>query len=682
MRLKVKNICRRFAAVFVLLLLCTAIVWGGYSAPLAYASGFGYEDTNVLDDLEGSTIGGKSFDLSDYPFNPLGKPQIIAFAEYGYSFYSDNRADYGLYVYVYNPQGLAFDTETERNRINLAYAEKENWDDYVLQFLNYSTQPGYEGLFYKFKVVLTQERKADILSSVRQNARVYEIVGIELSVDSTVTDYTVAMRYTYSGYSLGYGSSLATESSLACTTDGFEKYLNLDVHTTYYRPEGTNGENDYTQDSLHSVYFAVPKETVQEYGALSAVHASWLDAVLAPVLVTGNKEAYEAIYKYLGQYVGVNNSALEYAYLGDVEKTYVSSGIGSGGNCYTSFYGYNMVDGHINQSIVGNFYDTIEAPEYRLNVLYWLFYAGDGENSADEYVIPSEEIEDKLETLTAQYGGELVNDRYSRVLFDSVADTFTNLNIPADYEYDLRNEVLGTSWWDKLWGITHDESDTFDGTKAIYAVSDEDFIYAGDEIDVEATCDGLLIAEQDFDEFKAFYDANNDDSVVYLFRYQVTDYIVQEATLFEGTGDSWSETDTNAYFMQQTVNLDFDIIDLTFTKDNVSTVIPVVSDPVDNIPDGTPPVNTTDGNGCAGVDWKRLLLLVGGVLAFILLLPLIIWLLPYLIKLIVWIVMLPFKAISAICKGIGKAAKKKPKDTGQSLPKTVYVKADKTKQNK
>ena len=629
-----------FRIAAVLYLLCPWAVRGGF-APAVRAEEISYEQTGVLDDLSGAVIGGKQFDVRDYPFDERGKPQIVAFAEYGYSFYADNQDDYGLYVYVYNPQGQAIDTDTDRNKIALAYGGQENWTKYNLEFLDYSSEAGYEGLFYKFKVSLTEDEKSDILGRVAQNARVYEISGIELSVGNIVTDYTVAMRYTYSGYALGYGSALATESTLACTADGFEKYLNLDVHPTYYRPEGTNGENDYTQDSLHSVYFSVPKDVVEEYGGLSAVHATWLDAVLAPVLVTGDKDAYDAILPYLGQDIGQNTDALEYAYVGDAEFG-ATGGFGETG--WGGVYGYNFPEAWMGLGGDG----VINSTDRVVSALYWLFYAGEGENSADEYALSSEAIEEKLVELTEQYGGELVNDRYSRVLFDSVAEEFTELNIPAELEYDLRNEVLGSSWWDKLWGITHDESAAFDGIKAIYEVQEGDFVIRDDVLDTEETADNLYIAPEDTEEFKAFYDENKADSVVYLFRYQVSDYISAEATLFEPDdfiGNSWSLTDTNAYFMQETVNLDFDIIDLTFTKDNVDTVIPVVSDPINNIPDGTPPVYTeTDEN----FDWKTLLGIVLGAVLLIVFLPLIATLAPYLVKGIVWILLLPVKGVAAI----------------------------------
>ena len=638
----------RIAAV--LSLLCPWAVRGGF-APAVRAEEISYEQTDVLDDLSGAVIGGKPFDITDYPFDERGKPQIVAFAEYGYSFYADNQGDYGLYVYVYNPQGQAIDTATDRNKISLAYGGRENWTKYNLEFLDYSSEAGYEGLFYKFKVSLTEDEKSDILGRVAQNARVYEISGMELSVGNIVTDYTVAMRYTYSGYALGYGSALVTESTLACMADGFEKYLNLDVHPTYYRPEGTNGENDYTQDSLHSVYFAVPREVVEEYGGLSAVHATWLDAVLAPVLVTGNKDAYDAILPYLGQDIGQNTDALEYAYVGDAEFG-ATGGFGETG--WGGVYGYNFPEAWMGLGGDG----VINSTDRVISVLYWLFYAGEGENSADEYALSSEVIEEKLVELTEQYGGELVNNRYSRVLFDSVAEEFTELNIPAELEYDLRNEVLGSSWWDKLWGITHDESAAFDGIKAIYEVQDGDFVIRDNVLDTEETADNLYIAPEDVEAFKEFYDENKADSVVYLFRYQVSDYISAEASLFEPDdfiGNSWSRTDTNAYFMQETVNLDFDIIDLTFTKDNVDTVIPVVSDPINNIPDGTPPVYTeTDDD----FDWKTLLGIILGAILFIVFLPLIATLVPYLVKGIVWILLLPVKGIAAIIDSLKKRRNK------------------------
>ena len=632
-----------------MLLVCIGVVMGGQgflSASAASEMQAAFEERNVLDDLTGGTVGGKKFSLADYPHNSDGKPQIISFTEFCYSYYAEKQGDYGLYVYVYNPQDIAFDTQTSRNQLQLTYGSKASYSKCTLEFLNYSTQAGYEGRFYKFKVQLTDSQRSDIFKTIKPDARVYKVSGIELSYRGTVTDYPCAQSYTYTGFAQGYGSELAASDTLSCRVNGFEKYLTLDVRSTYYRPEGTNGKNDYTQDSLHSVYFAIPRSVVSEYGKMTAVHATWLDATLAPVLVTGNKEAYDAILPYLGQSIGTHTEGLKHAYAGSANYT-VTSWAGS-----TALYGWDCAYTFNLPSSWSKLGGTVVNKTAReVSPLYWLDYAGEGADSADEYVLSSEEIETKLKEYTQKYGGALVNDRYSRVLFNTVADDFTEVNIRADEEYSLTNEVLGSSWWDKLWGITYPS--TFDGIKAIYEVTDADF-----KDDEKATCDGLFIAERDYAEFKEFYDANKEENVVYLFRYQVTDFISSEATHFvpeSGLGEkigAWNSEDTNAYFMQETVNLDFDIIDVTCTKDNVQTVLPVVSSPIDNIPDGTPPVHTTSDKG---LSWWQILL---AVLALILVVWLLLKFTPVLVFAVGKVIALPFKAVGAA----GKKTKERRKE--------------------
>lgn len=438
-----QKIIKRFAAFVLLLLVCLCALIGGQgNLPASAASGIqaAFGESNVLDDLTGGTVGGKKFSLADYPHNSDGKPQIISFTEFCYSYYAEKQGDYGLYVYVYNPQDIAFDTQTNRNRIQLTYGSKASYSKYPLIFCNYSTQAGYEGRFFKFRVQLTESEKEDILKTVKPDARVYKVSGVELSYKGQVTDYPCAQSYTYTGFAQGYGSELATSDTLSCRVNGFEKYLTLDVHSTYYRPEGTNGKNEYTQDSLHSVYFAIPRSVVSEYGKMTAVHATWLDATLAPVLVTGNKEAYDAILPYLGQSIGTNVEGLKHAYAGSANYT-VTSWAGSsalyGWDCAYSFNlpsSWNKLGGSV-----------VNKSAREVSPLYWLAYAGEGTDSADGYVLSSEEIETKLKEYTLKYGGELVNDRYSRVLFDTVADSFTEVNIRADEEYSLTNEVLGSS---------------------------------------------------------------------------------------------------------------------------------------------------------------------------------------------------------------------------------------------
>lgn len=86
----------------LLLAVCIFVgtVIGGSVIPTAYADSDDiqtrYEQTNVMSNLEGSTIGGKTFDVKDYPHNEAGSPQIISLVEFCYSYYGDRQDDYAL----------------------------------------------------------------------------------------------------------------------------------------------------------------------------------------------------------------------------------------------------------------------------------------------------------------------------------------------------------------------------------------------------------------------------------------------------------------------------------------------------------------------------------------------------------------------------------------------------------
>ena len=185
---------------FIILFIVCAVALTGAISPsaVAYAaSDLNIDSTNVLDDLNGSMIGGKEFNLADYPYDENSKTQVISFSEYCYSYYSKNQGNYGLYVYVYNPQGKAFDERTERNKIQFSADGGKSYDKYVLQFLNYSHGSDCEGLFYKFKVIFSNEQRKAVLNALDSEKRVYKISGIELSSGGNVVEYPVVQTYDY-----------------------------------------------------------------------------------------------------------------------------------------------------------------------------------------------------------------------------------------------------------------------------------------------------------------------------------------------------------------------------------------------------------------------------------------------------------------------------------------------------
>ena len=600
-------------SIIAILVLLTFLVatFGASVGTMARAEGeetLKFDESNVLDDLTGSTINGAPFSLLNYNFDRKKETQVLSFIEYSYSFYEDKQSNYGLYVYVYNPKGIKFFEWSSLNKIQFSITSERDigYKKYHLTYLNKSDKAGYEGLFYKFKVDLSEEERAEILSSLNSTSRVYNVSGIELyeAGANNAVEYPVARSYSYSGYGAGLGFDDESDSTLKVTTNEVET-LQLDVRPTSFRPEGSNGKNEYTQDSLHSVYFAIPKDKVEKYGRMTKVHAEWLDAVLAPALVTGNQEAYDVFNNYLGKSL---DEKCQYGYISGYW-----SDLGQG----------DMIRHYGNLAFVPDDFWLADAETYNkyLKTITNIVFSGSEQDSADNYTMTSSSMIEHLKALTSRFGGELVNDKYSKYLFSHVDSEFTEVEISAEETRDLRNEMISKTFWDKLFGREGEvTSNNFNNIKAIYDVKDPDF--AGSE---EEICKRLYIDKKDYAEFKEYYDAKSKDNVVYLFRYQVTDYVAQEATLFVKDSflgvESWDKVDTNAYFFTETVNLDFDVIDVTLEANGVETVLACVSSPIDNIPGPTPPIETT--SDFVRNNWKWLFLAgvlviacVGGIVVF------------------------------------------------------------------
>lgn len=659
------------------IVIATVVCGLNVTVPNAYAESEDvqtrYEQTNVMSNLNGSTVGGKAFDVKDYPHNASGKPQIISFVEFCYSYYADRQDDYGLYVYVYNPQDIAIDTNTLRNKIQLTYGNKPSYNKYTLKFLNYSTDAGIEGRFYKFKIELSASERNDILKTLSPDERVYKVSGIELSVKNKVTEHTTAQTYTYKGFAVGYGSELAETNTLSCRVDGFDKCIFLNVRSTYWRPDGTHAGGSLadliTRDTLHSAYFSVPNKIITDYGEMTAVHAAWLNAYTNPIFVTGNKTVYDAVIKTVGQTMNggdldnYKDNGLGYALL--ASKISNGSGLGSFTNHYYSlYYGYNVYE---EQSKHGS--ANVHGCDRLINKLCYAFYADNG--NADNYVLPAEKLigdDGWFETYTDKHGGTLVNNRYSKDLFDRVDDEFTEVNIRSTETYKLQDKIVSGDFWEILFGDWVKEEHEYE-MQAIQKVTLSDIAAVNNK---KEFCNKYYIAESDYDEFNDYVtESSAKNETVYLFRYYQSEYVcaeVFEAKRYYHTKAAfkscmfhsdcplghgyYEEVDTNGYLAQMWVQLDFDVIDLTFTKDNVATIIPVVMNPTDIAADADSPVyTTTDDKGLAW--WQILLAILLGILVVILLLKFAPWIITFLLK----IILFPFKLIGAVFKSIGSATK-------------------------
>lgn len=640
---------QRILSLFVLCVLCVTMFAGGQmTAPVAYAdTAIGdvqMDSSNVMDDLQNSTIDGVEFDISNYVFDENQPAQVFMFAEYCYSFYSNLRGNYGLYVYVYNPQRLKFKTNSMLNTISIRAGDNDSigHTKYTLLYLNQCEIPNYEGMFLKFKVMLSGEQKEQIFDRLASDKRVYDVSEIELVTDGETKSqyYYVGTEYTFEGYAKGYGSDVNGESTLVCTDEQSEA-LTLDVRSTYYRPDGTSGEA-YTRDTLHSVYFAVPQRILDAYPTVSKVHATWLNAQTAPIFVTGNEAVRDAILPYIGQtvdggdftYAKDDNSPVPYAL---IASKYIESAGWNNVSYSLSYMSYNA-----NRKYTKSDTD--------LNALQYCFLATDesgntGTDVADTYIVRAEDLLGNKLTgekgwfaeYTEQYGGDLVMERYSKALFASVADTATDIWIEADDTFTLTDEVISQDLWQKFVGGGYNvtATNTYE-VSAIKQVTEEDLQGTPDEI-----CDRLYIDESDYTEFLQFYNeavtvdvTNPDDEkmAVVLFRYYQSEYPHYEVAEYKrGEGD-WTLTgtqfgydfvDTNAYFMQMWVQLGFDIIDIEFSNGEKTLTLGVAMSPMDISADGGQTLFPNSDKDAAAW-WAYVILVVGEVL--------ILWLLQILLN--------------------------------------------------
>ena len=684
----------RILAVIVLLALVFGMCAGGSSARVYADTGgeLNYDNTNVLDDLKSATVDGQPFDLSAYPRNPFGSPQVITFAEYCYSQYENGNGNYALYIYVYNPALTEFSFVSQRNKIEISsdffYAGEEgavgsvkDYTKFPLKFCNASTGE-YENRFLKFRIV---DENNVLLNAEREHEeatgnRYYHIAGIELYAiggdATTAQDYWVNQYYQFSGYAEGYGDS--EKFPFQCDATGNAEAVQLKVQHTYYRTESSSkGENH--QNQLDTVYFAVPKRLFDTYGKLQRIKAEWYEYKTKDYVVTSNSEFYNAVQEYLGKIVPSSNGKV------DTIEPVLNDDIG-----------YALANGMRTISSWGS--ETFESAVWGWNLgvaigideicdRLTLLFLTDNIEEYDPYetdndgTINGNELYDRIMSYDKSYdAGTLpVKDgTISADLFESDIDDSRKVDSEQGkiqqgysyYDFDADTDVQKLiSWsdgdpsfwdnwnefgfWDTLFGNI--PSETGREISPIQVLKESDL--QGTEAEVSQR---LLVNIKDVEELKAAYDdaitvdsLDPDDEECYLvlFRFAASDYYAAPADIYEEKFPHTTYTKM-AYVAQQSVFFDFDVIDLTFNKDGVYTVIPVVSDPIDIVNDLTSPTDMgDDGLGILGI----ILLILGVIVVLVVFMPV----LPYIAKGVVWLVCLPFRAIAGLCKSISNGAKKR-----------------------
>lgn len=581
-----------FAAVLAVFCLFTVSAQSFLSAR---AAAYADELTGLLDktSIENDL---KELDLSG--ISASDGFQLIYFAEVGYR--DANSADYSIYFYIYNPEETAFNTAAN-NTVNMAVSfnaegEPDGYANLSLTFIDRTDDHRY----YKFRLT-DSERMYEYAKSYseQRGSRRYDVAGIQLfaSGESLPHDYATPATYTYTGYAKGYSSNNADQSTLDCVVTESEVIEFDDLQHTYYRyPQSTNNYASKFAE-LKTVYFSIPNEVLEYYGSIYSIQAEYYEYDLQPALVVESDNVYNEFEQHIGETIPRDND-LGYCF-------YVSETMERGPGILNAafiewYYGDYITTGFNNSNPNTESYDK----------LIFLFNAP---GSVDDYTVSRNALLEAMEAYTEKFGQGNAYGGFNDDLFqtDSAGyDGATYIDITGDDLFDLEGFDTGNDLKNWIWEIFHGyDNPPIQDIEPIYPVTERD-------LNLSDLSNELYIAPQDEADFITYCEEQMEqDRTVYMFRYKVDDYIDKQAWVRKTSGVGWM-FDEEASARYVTVDLGFDIISLGFQTDKGLTIVPVVSDPINVIPDLEPGDEILD-NTNDGVPWLTIVLLlaisIGGI---------------------------------------------------------------------
>lgn len=624
--------------IYLLILLVTfTMLYSIISSSALSNNNFDSED--VMKDLENA----ENFDFNKYPAGSNREMEIANFVEYCYSPISNHQGNYGLYIYLYNPKNVKFKKDAENN-VQLAISAPDGsiskYQKYKLKHLSES-KGDYANLFHKFKIMDAENEKIkfkDLLKLVNSNKRIYNVSGIELTKDdNTIEEYGIGGQYVFTGYAKGYGLDTSADTTLKSEVKTTET-IQLDVESTFYRLPGQSSAGVGHKDNLSSVYFAIDNSTLEKWGNLNAIRASWYETHVSPTVIINRKDVYDdLIANAVGKVIPTAQQGLIYNnyYLFSTES--LAGGADKYKYCWNA---PSTASSFPNQS---NYYEQLTNLHYTTADLSGNDLDSNARISAETQKLYWENYKKSFEK------GTIGSKKYSADLFIPKVDTgrqygYNDITIDNRKTWDLFSYEANQYTWDTLKFNT--------SATGIYPIKNidtqKDIVGTKQEIS-----DRLYIDINDVNALETYNrNAVGKNQTTFLFRFAVTDTF--SSRVYIGEPNNAFPSNKNAYVFMQTAFLDFDIIELTFNKDGVFKVIPVVMNPIDIVSDTTLPSDAEKG-------------IMDGLLAIILIILAIIFilwvlqatgLLPYFIDGVKWVVTAPFKFIGGLFKQVKGGADK------------------------
>lgn len=621
----------RFLVAVLVFVTLALLSWEIISTGLiAYAgdNDLKFDNTSIFDDLYGSKDdNGNEFDLSNYPIDKDGELQFFSFVEYGYSYYANYEKNYALYLYLYNPQQLNFQTYLDSNvvRMGVSYATKDDniviskYEDFNIVCVSRTTGD-YANLFYKFKVLDPNKKILSMAQAYEKEngCRRYDIAGVYLKTDkSDVTlDKNIGRTYKCSGYMATYGKDASNPSTFVCNVEKLET-LDLKVYQTSYLT-GVSSAGAYHHNNVSSVYFAIPQRVFDKYGSLWEIYAQWYECKTAPILVTSNQEFYNTALSRNHYTLNDSYNKDNFLYYDSNVDYYLGYGSHSDkgtGNADVRYWdwAYNLRSYSYSnmRTYVKRFADSSStllpyafySPSYTdygaFNVINKQTVAGDVTSSQIRDYIQNYESVNFVPWHTSRnlpselFVNEVDSARSDKGIKVGLNKVRTNLSDT----FDLKswNSEYG-SWWDKLtqYGWSYPKNEALDESHPNVKPFEE---VTNASLSSSNIAKDFLINENDVDSFKSFCNASyGKNEVPYLFRFAVSDYFSRPVTRYVGGALYPDNSYMDTYLAQETVFFDFNIITMTFKGKEDYYTLAVMHTPVDVIAGvEPPPVELTPG---------------------------------------------------------------------------------------
>ncbi len=536
--------------------------------------------SHVTDDLDVMNVDRKKYpkDASD------DHVEILKFIEFGYKANGDF-SEYGLYLYLYNPSGKMI-TGNNQNCVQLAYAPGSgavtSYYKYPLKILSWSTEEGYERVYWKVKVVGAE----DIAPRLNKALREYRISGVEIlrAGNSNATDYCFGGgTFKFSGYHRGCQSN--EYSTLRCRAEKMD-VVKLELHpVTYYLQKEASASGVKKYDEVFGVYFSVPKWAVARYGNLNDDTLKGLEAV-------------KGFYKE----ATVNGILTDSDELVNLCK--------DPSIAKSDIYFWN----HTSSTAGG-------PPVYRYATVNCKPYLPVSAvvSTVDDFRYSN--IFEKSNSIDGVSASE-----FAKWYTDSGKNALWRTNLLS---YTITKDDVGKA--EKFVGFWNTIVNSFKKKGSTETVSFDALQYlsgsAAGSLDAKAISEKFKVTEADAEELKSFaLKAGND--YTYIMHFAVRDCVSAKIT-DAGTldRDAWFDyfdevAVGNSYYFEKTVFEDFDVLELTFRdEENKLSVVPVSASPID-VTGGIPSPGADDPNEKPGTGtsfWQTLLKVVA-VIAIIVLL--------------------------------------------------------------